>query len=174
MATEIERKFLIRLPDFEAIPKCRVQAMTQTYLNILPDDPGLERRVRWIAENGQNRFLYTEKLSISSGTAAVRQEDEWEISAEEYADKVENAGAVFVGKNCPEALGDYFAGPNHTLPTSGTAMFASPLAVDDFMKSMSLTYYDSSALEKAKDKVALLAREEGLEGHALSILGRFE
>ena len=94
--------------------------------------------------------------------------------AEEYADKVENAGAVFVGKNCPEALGDYFAGPNHTLPTSGTAMFASPLAVDDFMKSMSLTYYDSSALEKAKDKVALLAREEGLEGHALSILGRFE
>ncbi|MBQ2725872.1 MAG: hypothetical protein IJF78_09210 [Clostridia bacterium] len=91
MATEIERKFLIRLPDFEAIPKCRVQAMTQTYLNILPDDPGLERRVRWIAENGQNRFVYTEKRSISSGTAAVRQEDEWEISAEEYADKLAEA-----------------------------------------------------------------------------------
>lgn len=91
MATEIERKFLIRLPDFETIPQRRVQAMTQTYLNILPEDPGLERRVRWIAENGQSRFVYTEKRSISSGTAAVRQEDEWEISAEEYADKLTEA-----------------------------------------------------------------------------------
>ena len=95
-------------------------------------------------------------------------------NAEEYADKIENAGSVFVGKNCPEALGDYFAGPNHTLPTSGTARFAGPLTVDDFTKTMSLTYYEESALEYAKDKVALLAREEGLEGHALSILSRFE
>ena len=94
--------------------------------------------------------------------------------AEEWADKVENAGSVFVGKNCPEALGDYFAGPNHTLPTSGTARFASPLTVNDFTKSMSLTYYGRDALEYAKDKVALLAREEGLEGHAISILSRFD
>ena len=94
--------------------------------------------------------------------------------AEKYADKIENAGSVFVGKNCPEALGDYFAGPNHTLPTSGTARFASPLTVDDFTKKMSLTFYDPAALEYAKDKVALLAREEGLEGHARSILSRFE
>ena len=94
--------------------------------------------------------------------------------AEKYADKVVNAGSVFVGKNCPEALGDYFAGPNHTLPTSGTARFAGPLTVDDFTKTMSLTYYEPDALEYAKDKVALLAREEGLEGHAKSILSRFE
>ena len=94
--------------------------------------------------------------------------------AEKYADKVENAGSVFVGKNCPEALGDYFAGPNHTLPTSGTARFASPLSVDDFTKKMSFTYYEPDALDYAKDKVALLAREEGLEGHARSILSRFE
>ena len=94
--------------------------------------------------------------------------------AEKYADKIENAGSVFVGKNCPEALGDYFAGPNHTLPTSGTARFASPLTVDDFVKTMSLTYYEPEALEYAKDKVALLARQEGLEGHARSILSRFE
>ena len=94
--------------------------------------------------------------------------------AEEWADKIENAGSVFVGKNCPEALGDYFAGPNHTLPTSGTARFASPLTVDDFTKSMSLTYYERDALEYAKDKVALLARQEGLEGHAVSILSRFD
>ena len=95
-------------------------------------------------------------------------------NAEDYADKIENAGSVFVGKNCPEALGDYFAGPTHTLPTSGTARFAGPLTVDDFTKTMSLTYYEEAALEYAKDKVALLAREEGLEGHALSILSRFE
>ena len=94
--------------------------------------------------------------------------------AEKYADKVVNAGSVFVGKNCPEALGDYFAGPNHTLPTSGTARFAGPLTVDDFTKTMSLTYYEPDALAYAKDKVALLAREEGLEGHAKSILSRFE
>jgi histidinol dehydrogenase len=94
--------------------------------------------------------------------------------AEAYADQIRNAGSVFVGKNCPEALGDYFAGPNHTLPTSGTARFASPLTVDDFVKTMSLTYYEPAALEYAKDKVALLARQEGLEGHARSILSRFE
>ena len=94
--------------------------------------------------------------------------------AEKYADKVVNAGSVFVGKNCPEALGDYFAGPNHTLPTAGTARFASPLSVDDFTKKMSFTYYTEEALSYAKDKVALLARQEGLEGHARSILSRFE
>ncbi|MCF0140712.1 MAG: histidinol dehydrogenase [Mogibacterium sp.] len=95
-------------------------------------------------------------------------------NAEEYADRIVNAGSVFVGKNCPEALGDYFAGTNHTLPTSGTARFASPLTVDDFTKTMSFTYYTEDALNYAKDKVALLAREEGLEGHAKSILSRFE
>ena len=94
--------------------------------------------------------------------------------AEEYAEKVENAGSVYIGKNCPEALGDYFAGVNHTLPTSGTARFASPLSVDDFTKKLSLTYYEADALKNAKDKVALLARKEGLEGHAISILKRFE
>lgn len=94
--------------------------------------------------------------------------------AEKYAEKVVNAGSVFVGKNCPEALGDYFAGTNHTLPTAGTARFASPLTVDDFTKSMSLTYYEPEALAYAKDKVALLARQESLEGHARSILSRFE
>ncbi len=91
MATEIERKFLIRLPDFETIPERRVQAMIQTYLNALPEDPGLERRVRKIEENGQCRYVYTEKRSMLSRSAAVRQEDEWEISAEEYADKLTEA-----------------------------------------------------------------------------------
>ena len=91
MATEIERKFLIRLPEFDNIPERRVQAMTQTYLTALPDDPSLERRVRSIEENGQVRYIYTEKRSLSVNTATVRQEDEWEISAEEYAAKLTQA-----------------------------------------------------------------------------------
>ncbi|MBQ8332217.1 MAG: hypothetical protein IJX93_00400, partial [Clostridia bacterium] len=91
MSTEIERKFLIRLPDFDAIPKRRVQAMTQTYLNVLPEDPGLERRVRRITEDGVTRFIYTEKRTLSGSRAAVRQEDEWEISGAEYEDKLRDA-----------------------------------------------------------------------------------
>lgn len=91
MATEIERKFLIRLPDFDAVPDCRVQAMTQTYLTNLPEDPGLERRVRKITENGQVRYIRTEKRTISNVGAAVREENEWEISAEEYASLLNEA-----------------------------------------------------------------------------------
>ncbi len=84
MGTEIERKFLIRLPDFDTIPNRRVQAITQTYLTGLPDDPGLERRIRRITENGHVRYIYTEKRSLSSAGAAVREENEWEISGDDY------------------------------------------------------------------------------------------
>lgn len=91
MSTEIERKFLIRLPDFDTIPNRRVQAMTQTYLTVLPDDPGLERRVRKITENGETRFICTEKRTLSGSRAAVRQEEEWEISGAEYEAKLREA-----------------------------------------------------------------------------------
>ena len=73
-----------------------------------------------------------------------------------------------MGKNCPEALGDYFAGPNHTLPTSGTARFSSPLSVDDFVKKSQFTYYTKDALAKVADKVAFFAEKEGLTAHAKS------
>ncbi len=92
----------------------------------------------------------------------------------DYLDKVTNAGSVFMGRYCPEALGDYFAGPNHTLPTSGTAKFSSPLSVDDFIKKTQYTYYTKEALEKVYKDVAYFANKEGLQAHAKSAKVRFE
>ena len=92
----------------------------------------------------------------------------------DYLDKVKHAGSVFMGHYCPEALGDYYAGPNHTLPTSGTARFSSPLSVDDFIKKTQYTYYTETALKKVKDDVAYFATKEGLTAHAKSALVRFE
>ncbi len=90
----------------------------------------------------------------------------------DYLDQIKHAGSVFLGKNCPEALGDYFAGPNHTLPTSGTARFNSPLSVDDFVKKMQYSYYTEDALTAVADKVARFAAEEGLDAHGRSVLIR--
>lgn len=86
--------------------------------------------------------------------------------------KVQNAGSIFLGKYCPEALGDYFAGPNHTLPTGGTARFSSPLSVDDFVKRSQFSYYTPEALAAAGKKVARFAQAEGLDAHAESVLVR--
>ncbi len=88
--------------------------------------------------------------------------------------KVKNAGSVFLGYNCPEAVGDYFSGTNHVLPTSGTARFASALSVDDFIKTIEYTYYPREALLKDADKIALFASKEGLDAHARSALVRKE
>ena len=92
----------------------------------------------------------------------------------DYLDKVRHAGSIFMGRNCPEALGDYLAGPNHTLPTGGTARFYSPLSVDDFVKKSQYTYFTRDALAAVRDKVARFAEKEGLSGHARSVLTRFE
>lgn len=92
----------------------------------------------------------------------------------DYLDQIKNAGSLFLGKNAPEALGDYFAGPNHTLPTSGTARFSSPLSVDDFSKKMQYTYYSKNALAKVADDIARFAKEEGLDAHGRSVLVRKE
>lgn len=92
----------------------------------------------------------------------------------DYLDSIRHAGSVFMGRNCPEALGDYFAGPNHTLPTSGTAKFSSPLSVDDFVKKTQYTYYTGDALASVADDVAFFATQEGLTGHAKSATIRFE
>ncbi len=92
----------------------------------------------------------------------------------DYLDKIKHAGSIFMGKYCPEALGDYFAGPNHTLPTSGTARFSSPLSVDDFVKKTQYTYYTRDALSAVADDVAFFAEKEGLSAHARSATIRFE
>lgn len=90
----------------------------------------------------------------------------------DYLDSIRHAGSIFMGRNCPEALGDYFAGPNHTLPTSGTAKFSSPLSVDDFVKKTQYTYYTKEALSRVADDVAYFARKEGLTAHANSAIIR--
>ena len=87
-------------------------------------------------------------------------------------DKVRNAGSVFLGRNCPEAVGDYMAGPNHTLPTSGTARFYSPLSVDDFVKKMQFTYFSAEALANIAEDVDKFARSEGFDAHARSVMRR--
>jgi len=92
----------------------------------------------------------------------------------DYLDKIRHAGSIFMGRNCPEALGDYFAGPNHTLPTSGTAKFSSPLGVDDFIKKTQYTYYTAEALARVAGDVAFFARKEGLTAHAESAVVRLE
>ena len=92
----------------------------------------------------------------------------------DYLDSIRHAGSIFMGRNCPEALGDYFAGPNHTLPTSGTAKFSSPLSVDDFVKKTQYTYYTRDALAKVAKDVAFFATKEGLTAHAKSAVIRTE
>lgn len=92
----------------------------------------------------------------------------------EYVGKLDNAGSVFLGSFAPEPLGDYYAGPNHVLPTSGTARFFSPLSVDSFIKRSSFIYYTRDALRAAKEDVELLARTEGLTAHANAVSIRFE
>jgi len=91
-----------------------------------------------------------------------------------YLDAVKHAGSIFMGRNCPEALGDYFAGPNHTLPTSGTARFSSPLSVDDFVKKSQFTYYTADALNAVADSIHYFANKEGLEAHGKSAIIRKE
>ena len=92
----------------------------------------------------------------------------------DYLDAIRHAGSIFMGKNCPEALGDYLAGPNHTLPTSGTARFSSPLSVDDFIKKTQYTYFTKDALARVAQDVAYFARAEGLTAHAKSAVIRTE
>lgn len=91
-----------------------------------------------------------------------------------YLDAVKHAGSIFMGRSCPESLGDYFAGPNHTLPTSGTARFSSPLSVDDFVKKSQFTYYTADALSEVADSINYFANKEGLQAHGRSAMIRKE
>ena len=92
----------------------------------------------------------------------------------DYLDGIKHAGSIFMGRYCPEALGDYFAGPNHTLPTGGTARFSNPLSVDDFVKKTQYSYYTRDALRAVAEDVAFFAQKEGLDAHARSATVRFE
>lgn len=122
-------------------------------------------------------IIVTSSIDVAIEIADEIAPEHLELSVDEpfsYLGKVKNAGSVFLGRYCPEALGDYFAGPNHTLPTSGTARFSSPLSVDDFVKKSQYIYYTKDALNSVYKKVAAFAEKEGLSAHARSARARFE
>ncbi len=123
------------------------------------------------------KIIVTRDLLTAAEAANALAPEHLELCVDDpalFLERVVNAGSVFLGRYCPEALGDYLAGPNHTLPTGGAARFSSPLGVYDFLKRTQYCFYTSAALEKAADDIALFARREGLEGHARSALSRFD
>ncbi len=135
--------------------------------------PRRDIAARAIADNG--KIIVTADLSAAVEAANRIAPEHLELCvADPFAllPRIRNAGSVFLGRSAPEALGDYFAGPNHTLPTAGTARFSSPLGVDDFRKRSSFLYYTREALAEAAPRIAEFARREGLEAHARSVLSR--
>ncbi|NMB27880.1 MAG: histidinol dehydrogenase [Tissierellia bacterium] len=127
--------------------------------------------------NNYGAIIITDSIEESIDIANEIAPEHLEILTEDpfniYKD-IKNAGAIFLGEYSPEPVGDYFAGPNHTLPTSSTSRFSSPLSVDDFIKKTSLIYYSEKALMKSKDSIMRIAQEEGLTGHANSVKIRFD
>lgn len=149
-----------------------VQAEVEAQLESLPRR---ETARRSIEDNG--KIIVTDSLDKAVEAANRIAPEHLELCVDDpfaLLPRIQNAGSVFLGRFTPEALGDYFAGPNHTLPTSGTARFSSPLGVDDFMKRSSFLCYDQEALKACSGRVADFARREGLEGHARSALSRGE
>lgn len=140
--------------------------------------PKLEREeiARASVENN-GKIIVAETLDAAIEIANEIAPEHLELCVDnpfDYLDKIRHAGSIFMGRNCPEALGDYFAGPNHTLPTSGTAKFSSPLSVDEFVKKTQYTYYTKDALSRVAEDIAVFARKEGLTGHAKSAVIRLE
>ena len=140
--------------------------------------PLLERaEIARASIDNNGKIIVADDLNIAAEISNEIAPEHLELCVDDpfaYLDMIRHAGSGFMGRNCPEAVGDYYAGPNHTLPTSGTAKFSNPLSVDDFVKKTQYTYYAPEALLKAKDDIACFARKEGLTGHARSVLIRFE
>ncbi len=139
----------------------------------IPLLPRSEIARKSIDDNG--KIIVAEDLSQAIDVANEIAPEHLELCVDEpfaYLDKVKHAGSVFLGRYGPEAVGDYFAGPNHTLPTSGTARFSSPLSVDDFIKKTQFCYYPQAALNASADKIALFAEKEGLQAHGNSVTVR--
>ena len=148
-----------------------VQAEVERQVQLLPR---VEIASASIDRNG--KIIVTDSIDQAVEVSNALAPEHLELCLDnpfDYLDKVRHAGSIFMGRSCPEALGDYLAGPNHTLPTGGTARFYSPLGVDDFIKKSQFTYFTRDALGEVADKIAAFARKEGLEAHARSALSRF-
>ena len=158
------------MDDIQECIENRANHLLEAQLEALPRKDIARRS---IADNG--KIIVTDSLDKAVEAANRIAPEHLELCVDEpfaLLPRIKNAGSVFLGRSTPEALGDYFAGPNHTLPTSGTARFSSPLGVDDFMKRSSFLSYDQAALNACGDRIADFARREGLEGHARSAESR--
>ncbi len=161
----------VLITDSEALAR-QVQAELEKQLALLPRE-GIAR----VSIAARGKIIITRDIESAIATANRLAPEHLELSLDQpfdYLDAVQNAGSVFLGRSCPEALGDYMAGPNHTLPTAGTARFSSPLSVDDFVKKIQYTYFSAEAFRDVAPDVAFFARQEGLEAHARSALVRLQ
>ena len=161
----------VLITDSEALAR-QVQAELEKQLALLPRE-GIAR----VSIEARGKIIITRDIESAIATANRLAPEHLELSLDQpfdYLDAVQNAGSVFLGRSCPEALGDYMAGPNHTLPTAGTARFSSPLSVDDFVKKIQYTYFSAEAFRDVAPDVAFFARQEGLEAHARSALVRLQ
>ena len=144
----------------------------ESQLNLLP-----RKDIARVSIDNNGKIIVAQNLSLAIDISNEIAPEHLELCVDnpfDYLDKIKHAGSVFMGRYCPEALGDYFAGPNHTLPTTGTARFSSPLSVDDFVKKTQYTYYTKDALMRVADSVAFFAEKEGLGAHARSATVRKE
>ena len=161
----------VLITDSEELAKA-VQAEIEKQLAVLP-----RREIAAAALERNGKIIITDSIDTAVGIANEIAPEHLELCLDnpfDYLDKVKNAGSIFLGRYCPEPLGDYYGGTNHTLPTGGTAKFASPLSVDDFVKKSQYTYYTRSAFSRVADDIARFARQEELDGHARSCLIRFD
>ncbi len=149
-----------------------VSAELEKQIPLLPRD-----EIARISIDNNGKIIVANSLTQAIDIANAIAPEHLELCVDnpfDYLDSIRHAGSIFLGRYCPEALGDYYAGPNHTLPTSGTARFSSPLSVDDFVKRSQYTYYTADALSRVASDVAFFAEKEGLTAHGRSATIRFE
>ena len=161
----------VLVTDSEALAEA-VQAELERQIPLLPRAAIARESV-----DTNGKIVVTDDLAKAIEAANLIAPEHLEICTEDpfaVLGSIKNAGSIFLGRNVPEALGDYFAGPNHTLPTSGTARFSSPLGVDDFVKKSSFIYYTKDALGAVQGRIADFAEREGMHAHAKSVTIRFE
>ena len=161
----------VLVTDSMALAKA-VQAELETQIPALPRAAIARESI-----DANGKIVVTDSLEKAIEAVNLIAPEHLEIcTADPFAllGRIKNAGSIFLGRHVPEALGDYFAGPNHTLPTSGTARFSSPLGVDDFVKKSSFIYYTPEALGAVKDRIADFAEREGLHAHAHSVTIRYD
>ena len=160
----------VLVTDSAALAKA-VAAEIDRQLETLP-----RREIASASIENNGKIIVTDSIERAVEVANAIAPEHLEMCVENpraWLDKIKNAGSVFLGGYTPEALGDYYAGPNHTLPTGGSAKFSSPLSVDDFLKKTQYIMYSAEALEKAAADVEYFAESEGLDGHARSVKIRF-